>query len=141
MRFFRCGACYTTVVCMKNFSISATVRTYPKLPYLKIKETVLGKTYSLSLVFIGEKRAEMLNKKHRGKTYIPNVLSFPLTNTNGEIYITPSCAPHEAAKYDLSPTGYVGYLFIHGLLHLKGHGHGDTMSRAEKRLLSKYNIT
>jgi len=122
-------------------SISSTLRTpHPSLPYRKIKEDILGPSYNLSLVFIGTKRAQKLNKEHRKKTYVPNVLSFPLNTHTGEIFITPARAHVEAKKYDLTPKGYIGFLFIHGLLHLKGYPHGATMEKAEKRYISKYKL-
>lgn len=125
---------------MQTFSLGSTVRSYPKLPYEAIKKDILGNTYELSLVFVGETRARLLNKEYRNKTYVPNVLSFPLTETAGEIYIAPAVAKKEAKKFDMTVTGYIGFLFIHGLLHLKGHDHGDTMEKAEKRYVSKYNL-
>ena len=105
-----------------------------------MKNNILGKTYELSLVFIGEARAKRLNETTRGKDYIPNVLSFPLTDNSGEIFITPSVAKKEAAKFKLTEKSYVGYLFIHGLLHLKGFDHGPKMERLEKRLLDQYKL-
>lgn len=120
--------------------ISHSTRTYPKLPYEEIKNTVLGKKYTLSLTFIGSIRARALNKAYRQATYIPNVLSFPLTDDTGEIYITPSVAEKEACKFSLSSNGFIGYLFIHGLLHLKGYSHGDTMEKAEKKYIAQYNL-
>jgi len=37
----------------------------------------------------------------------------------------------------LSYKKYVEFLLIHGCLHLKGLGHGDKMSKEEKRFLKK----
>lgn len=106
-----------------------------------MKNDILGRTYDLSLVFVGATRALDLNKTHRGKSYIPNVLSFPLTDTSGEVYIAPRVAKGEAKKFDLTYKGYVGYLFIHALLHLKGYDHGPKMERLEKRFLTKYKLS
>lgn len=105
-----------------------------------MKNDILGVSFSLSLVFVGEKRAQQLNLSNRRKTYIPNVLSFPLGEKEGEIYITPSVAKREAKKYHMTPHGYIGFLFIHGLLHLKGMPHGATMESVEKRYCAKYNL-
>jgi len=121
-------------------TISHTARSYPKLPYEKMVSDILGPSYQLSLVFVGEARALSLNKTYRKKTYVPNVLSFPLEKERGEIFITPVRAKKEAKDFNLSPQGYIGYLFIHGLLHLKGHHHGATMERAEKRYIAKYKL-
>lgn len=118
--------------------ISTTVAAYPKLPYHRIKEAILGKRYGLSLVFIGEKRARTLNAAYRNKKYVPNVLSFPLTKDTGEIFIAPKVAAREAGRFSMTPREYTGLLFIHGLLHLKGYRHGATMEKAEKKYLVKY---
>ena len=126
---------------MYTFAITQTTRTpYPKLPYQAIKESILGKTYTLSLTFVGEKRAQTLNAVHRNKTYTPNVLSFPLDTTHGEIFITLKTATKECKKFDMTKDGYIGFLFIHGCLHLKGHHHGDTMDKAEQKYCRKYNL-
>lgn len=113
----------------------------PSLPYEKMAQTVLGKTYTLTLAFIGEKRAQALNVTHRKKTYIPNVLSFPLDKEIGEIYICPMVAKREAKKFNMTVDGYIGYLFIHGLLHLKGLDHGATMERAEKKYIRLFKLS
>lgn len=123
-----------------SVTISHSARAFPKLPYEAMKDAVLGKSYTLSLIFVGEARAQALNKAHRNATYVPNVLSFPLADTVGEIYITPLVARREAKKYNLTPPGYIGYLFIHGLLHLKGYPHGDTMDKAEKKFMAQFKL-
>jgi probable rRNA maturation factor len=105
-----------------------------------MKEAILGIKYELSLTFVGETRAQSLNKQYRNKEYVPNVLSFPLDTQAGEIYITPKVAEKEAHKFSLSPKGYIGYLFIHGLLHLKGYPHGATMDRLEKKYCALYKL-
>jgi len=125
---------------MSTFAIASTVKSYPTFQYETMKNDILGKRYDLSLQFVGPTRAAKLNQTYRQKTYTPNVLSFPLTDDTGEIFICPQVAVKEAAKYNLSTSGYVAYLFIHGLLHLKGLDHGDEMDKQEKRYLRKYDI-
>lgn len=120
--------------------LSHTTKTYPKLPYEEIKNAILGTRYELSLTFVGATRAQQLNETHRGKSYVPNVLSFPLTDCVGEIYIAPSVAAKEAYKFNMTPDGYVGFLFIHGCLHLKGYDHGDAMDTAEKKFCTKFGL-
>lgn len=123
-----------------SLEINSTARKYPKLPYEEIKKDILGSKYSLSLTFIGTKRAQELNKTYRNKTYSPNVLSFPLDEQNGEIFITPVVAKHEAKKFFMTPKGYIGFLFIHGCLHLKGHDHGDKMDKLEQKFVERFNL-
>ncbi len=125
---------------MTNFSIHKTTRTHPTLPFAAIKKDILGTSYELSLTFVGATRARVLNMAHRQKSYVPNVLSFPLSERVGEIYITPAVAAKEAAKFNMTPDGYVGFLFIHGCLHLKGLDHGATMDKAEQKYVRKYQL-
>lgn len=106
-----------------------------------MKEAILGKSYELSLVFIGPDRARRLNEESRQKTYVPNVLSFPLSNSAGEIFICPHVAKREAKNFNLSERGYIAYLFIHGCVHLKGYDHGATMERLERKYLKAFNIS
>ncbi len=132
------------VLCYNFFmslNISATIKNYPKLPYEAIKDKIMGKSYKANLVFIGPAQAKKLNQKTRKKSYVPNVLSFPLDGNNGEIYITPAVAKVEAKKFNLSIDGYVGYLFIHGLLHLKGLDHSDKMDQQEQKFLKLFQLS
>ncbi len=125
---------------MTNFSIASTARKYPKLPYEEIKEAILGKNYYLSLTFVGTKRAQELNQAYRQKSYSPNVLSFPLDEKTGEIFITPVVAKREAKKFGMTPNGYIGFLFVHGCLHLKGHDHSDKMDNLEKKYCQQFSL-
>lgn len=121
--------------------VTSTIKSaHPEFPYETIKNAILGKKYEVSLTFVGTKRAQALNEAYRQKTYVPNVLSFPLDEAHGDIFICPEIANKEAHKFSLSKDGYIAYLFIHGLLHLKGLDHGDTMDRLEKRYLKQFNI-
>jgi probable rRNA maturation factor len=126
---------------MDTLSITSTVKSHPTHEYQAMKDAILGKRYNLSLVFIGQKKAAGLNEQYRKKSYSPNVLSFPLDEKNGEIFICPQVAKTQAAKYNLSTDGYVAFLFIHGLLHLKGHDHSDTMDAQEQKYLKRFHIS
>tara|TARA_B100000745_G_scaffold283015_2_gene216727 strand:+ start:1089 stop:1469 length:381 start_codon:yes stop_codon:yes gene_type:complete len=125
---------------METFCITATARSYPKLPYEDIKNDILGKKYHLSLAFVGGTRAQWLNEVYRGKTYTPNVLSFPLEEAAGEIFITPTIAKKEAGDFNMTPNGYIGFLFIHGCLHLHGYDHGEHMEKLEQKFCKKYGL-
>lgn len=122
-----------------TFHLSHTTRTYPRLPYVEVKDMILGKKYELSLTFVGETRGRAINKSSRNKSYTPNVLSFPLTKEAGEIYITPAIAKREARRFGHSYKVHTLYLFIHGLLHLKGYDHGDVMEKLEEKYLRHFS--
>lgn len=112
-----------------------------RIPYKRIHEEVLGKSYNLSLAFVDKKTSKTLNKKYRGKDYPTNVLSFPLEKDAGEVIIDLETAEEESDKFGMSVKNFVIYLFIHALLHLKGMRHGATMERTEKELCKLYGAT
>lgn len=123
------------------FSINHTTRIKPPaLPFKRMKDDILGESYELSLVFVGDKRSRALNYAYRQKTYVPNVLSFPISETEGEIYINPHRAKIEAKHHGMSVRGFIGYLYIHGLLHLDHYDHGDTMEKVEARYKNRYSL-
>lgn len=108
-----------------------TKRQLPRLPFSRIKDAVLGKNYELSLVFVGDKTSKDLNKKFRQKDYPANVLSFPYDKNSGEIFINLKKAEKEARDEGVTFNYRVGFLFIHGMLHLKGFLHGSRMDEKE----------
>ena len=112
----------------------------PRLPFEQIKDAVLGKHYSLSLVFAGDTRTRKLNRTYRGKDKPANVLSFPLSPDSGEIFINLSRAKKEAPQFGDSFPSFVGFLFIHGLLHLKGMEHGSKMESEERGIRKRFSI-
>ena len=124
-----------------NFTLTNNTRAkLPHVPFASIKDAGLGLNYSLSLVFIGEKESQKLNFSYRGKNKPTNILSFPLDKKSGEIFITLSVARKEALMFDRTFSNFIAFLFIHGLMHLKGHLHGDTMERAESKLRRKFAV-
>lgn len=118
--------------------LTNTTRSTYRVPFESIKDAVLGKDYHLSLSLVGEKRARSVNRQSRKKDYVPNVLSFPLSKNTGEIYLTPSVASREARAFSHKEREHLIFLYIHGLLHLKGYDHGRRMEELEKRFLEKY---
>jgi rRNA maturation RNase YbeY len=114
--------------------------TIPHVPFAALKDEILGPAYDVSLVFIGAKRSQELNRIHRKKDKPANILTFPLSKTEGEIFITPSEARKDAAKFERTYRQFIADLFIHGLFHLKGNRHGSTMSTHETRVRKKFHL-
>ncbi len=100
------------------------------LPFKRIKEKVLGKSYELSVAIVSPAESRRITKKTKRKDKVSNVLAFPLSKNSGEIILCPAAA----GDYTL------GYLFIHGALHLKGLKHGARMDIAEEKVLQRFNI-
>ena len=109
----------------------------PHFPYTAIAEQVLPR-WDVSLVFVPPAQAKKLNEQLRKKTYVPNVLSYTVGEKNGEIIICLSEVKKQAPSYRMSERLFTLYLFIHGLLHLKGWDHGVTMERWEKKLMTQF---
>lgn len=122
----------------KNLEIVAETGTIPNVPVLQIKNYILGKDYSLNLIYTGPKKAFELNNTYRKKDYIPNILSFPLSDDEGEIYICRSIARKQYKDFDLSYNDYLVLLVVHGILHLKGHEHSSKMEELEDELTKKF---
>jgi len=124
------------------FSIHKTLRKGkpPHLPFLRIKEAVLGKKYDLSLVFIGNTKSKSLNKKYRNRNKSANILSFPFSENDGEIFIDLKEARKNSKNFSREYENFVAFLFIHGLFHLKGFAHGSKMESEEKKVRKKFNI-
>ena len=123
-------------VSIKNFTRQHS-KLWATLPFSDVAESVLPE-WDISLVFAGEARARALNKKLRGKSYTPNVLSYVVGDRSGEIIICLSEVEEQASAYNLVPSTYCLYLFIHGMLHLKGQEHSVTMEQWEQKLLTRY---
>lgn len=106
-----------------------------------MKDKVLGTTYDLSVVVTSEAEMKRLNTQYRNKPETTDVLSFPLSETSGEIYLCPVNAKKQSKDFDMKPTPFLGFLFIHGLLHLKGYDHGSTMEHEEAKLVKFFALS
>ncbi|MEK7098333.1 MAG: rRNA maturation RNase YbeY [Patescibacteria group bacterium] len=120
--------------------IKQTVADTVRLPFDKIATAALPKGYQLSLVICGDRLAQRMNKEYRKKTYRPNVLSFPLSKTEGEIFLNVRKAAREARLEGISTNARIALLFIHGCFHLAGYKHGDRMEALEQKVLKKFGF-
>lgn len=116
---------------------------FKSLNFEKIKNSILGNKYELSIVLVGKDRSKFLNNKYRKINKATDVLSFPFSSSSGEIFITPQIAKKKASKFfdpaTLSKITYENYLLflvIHAVFHLKGLEHGSKMETYE---LTHYN--
>jgi len=122
-----------------TFAIQNTTKSKPpRLPFFRMKNEILGANYELSLVFIGDQRSRTLNLKYRKKDKPTNVLSFPLSDTEGEVCINIHQAKKDAPSFKKRYNAFIALLFIHGCLHLKGMEHSKEMEKEEFKLLQKF---
>ena len=120
----------------------------PPLPYEKMARAIFGASrrgrdarFELSLVICGDRLATRMNKEYRKKTYKPNVLSFPISKTEGEIFLNVRKAEREARAFGVSLNQRLALLFVHGCFHLKGLKHGRIMEGHEARILRRFGFT
>lgn len=121
----------------------------------KIKQSVLGKKYDLSVAFLSPTEMRKVDKKYphpinpdvsvgvptkASGNKASNVLAFPLSDTSGEILLCRDTAEKQAPLYHMSKRTFVTYLFIHGLLHLRGFDHSVTMEDEERRIMKKFGL-
>ena len=111
----------------------------------RIQKEILGPDYDLSVAFLSPREMRKVTRRiqprrvSRGpdrsvgkkRNTVSNVLAFPLSKNSGEILI---------CKESTMPYT-IPYLFIHGLLHLKGHRHGARMESAERQIMKRFGIS
>jgi len=112
----------------------------PRVDFHAIKDAILGKKYSLSFTIIEPAKMKTMNLTYRNKNSATDILSFPLSKDEGEIYICPEEAEKEAVKFERDYNNFIVFLFIHGCVHLKGFDHGCTMEELEVEYRKKFNI-
>jgi probable rRNA maturation factor len=139
---------------MKNFANSAklpntditntTKGKPPRLPFgftvANYAEKILGKKYELSVVYVSPAKAKAINIQTRQKDYVPNILAFPLSKNSGELVLCLTKIKKEAPSFGYTYAEFLGFLFIHGMLHLDGFDHGSTMEKQEQKFLKMFKI-
>ncbi len=81
-----------------------------------------------------------LNRSYRHTQTSTDILSFPLSKTEGEIYISMPDVKKKAKVFAMKETDYFKYLYIHGLVHLRGLDHGKKMDAEEKKYCRRFNF-
>lgn len=120
--------------------IKRTVKTSVRLPFGEMAAAILPKNYQLSLVICGDALATRMNEEYREKTYKPNVLSFPISDTEGEIFLNIRKAEREARAMGIPAKWRIAHLFLHACAHLSGHEHSDKMDALETHVLKKFGF-
>lgn len=111
----------------------------PRALFSAIKLDILGRKYELSLSFVSLAEIKKISVAYKGDDTHTNVLSFPLSDTSGEIIICVETAKKECLDFNRGCRQHVTYLVIHGMLHLDGYVHGSKMESKEKSLMAKYS--
>ena len=77
------------------------------------------------VVFVTTTEIRRLNKQYREKDYATDVLSFESAEENvvGELVLCLPVIRRQSRSTGLSERGELGYMLVHGVLHLLGHDH------------------
>ncbi len=128
---------------MLSFTFSILSKHRPRVAravFVRMKDAVLGKRYELNVACVERSTMRKLNKKYRDKSSSTDILSFPLSNRSGEIVFSMKDVEKQAPLFKRGTSNFLAFLFIHGLLHLKGYAHGSRMERQEKKFRRKFKI-
>jgi len=129
------------MIAESNFTlINETRGSIPRISFEEIKDAVLGRDYKLNLIITTSAKIKKLNTIYRNKEHATDILSFPLSENEGEIYISIKETKEEAKKFNRPYENFFAFLFIHGCTHLKGHDHGAIMEGIEVKIRQKFGI-
>lgn len=129
------------------------------LNFAAVKEEVEAGS-ELSVTFVTNDRIQEINREYRGKDYPTDVISFALEEMGeGEIEVTGSDIPRvlgdiiisikkaeeQAIEYGHSFERELGFLAVHGLLHLLGYDHETedeekVMFERQRVILDEYGL-
>ncbi|HWO07110.1 MAG TPA: rRNA maturation RNase YbeY [Candidatus Paceibacterota bacterium] len=123
-----------------TLDIRRTVSDTVRVPFEGLARATLPAGYQLSLVICGDSLSRKMNIQYRKKHYAPNVLSFPLSKREGEIFLNIRKAAREARALGISPRARIAHLFVHGCAHLAGYAHGDRMDARERSILARFGF-
>lgn len=125
----------------------------PKQNIFKLFEKIMSEETEpnagskINLVFTTKKRIRQLNKAHRGKDSVTDVLSFNIDNDGedesvfGEIYISTDIARVQAENFDNTFSEELLRLTCHGLLHLLGYDHSGKTDAVKMQKREQYFLS
>lgn len=119
--------------------LNKTKGKLPRLPFVSVKNKILGEKYELSLTILGAREQRKINRIYRGKDETTNILSFVLSESTGEITLDPVKIKKDAILFNMTYDQFFLFLFIHGCLHLKGLEHGSKMELQEDKYFKIFN--
>lgn len=128
-----------------------------KLFHSIVKMENLSGEMEVSVTFVDNEKIRELNKQYRNVDKPTDVLSFPLEDETdihdgsmprffGDIVISIPKAKQQALDYNHSFERELGFLAVHGFLHLLGYDHQTEeqekiMFQKQKEILEKHGIT
>jgi len=94
----------------------------------------------VTLRVVGTREGRFLNQNFRGRDTPTNVLSFHYGRNRGDIVLCHPVIAREARSQGKTVAAHYAHLVVHGMLHLRGHGHGRRMEQREIGILRRCGI-
>ncbi|HOP40574.1 MAG TPA: rRNA maturation RNase YbeY [Geobacteraceae bacterium] len=100
----------------------------------------------LSVTIVGDRSMRRLNREYRGIDKATNVLSFSMAEGDfpglnphllGDVVISADTALREADEQGISYFDRVGFLLLHGILHVTGYDHERSGEEEAQRMERK----
>ena len=109
----------------------------PRLVRRFLKAALPGSA-RVNVRFVGRSEALRLNRRFRGRRYVPDVLAFPdpdcgRTAIAGDIAVCPAAVERAAAADGFAARERYAHTLVHAALHLAGHSHAAAGKRALMR--------
>ncbi|MDO5515436.1 MAG: rRNA maturation RNase YbeY [Staphylococcus xylosus] len=122
------------------------------------KQENIEEEAELSVTFVDKKEIQEINKMYRDKDKVTDVISFALEEDEpeitgldmprvlGDIIICTDVAKEQADNYGHSFERELGFLALHGFLHLLGYDHMNEQDEKEmfgrqEQILNAYGLT
>ena len=132
-----------------------------KLLQFAAKKEGIEQDCEVSITFVSNERIHEINREYRDKDRPTDVISFALEELGegeieviglemprvlGDIIISISKAKEQAEEYNHSFMRALGFLAVHGFLHLLGYDHETeaeekVMFNRQKEILDEYGLT
>lgn len=108
----------------------------------------------MNIIFVNDDEIHQINKDYRNIDRVTDVISFALndekdflikTEEIGDIFICIDQAKRQASEYNHSLDRELGFLAVHGYLHLNGYDHmtkedEEVMFKKQEEILEKANL-
>ncbi|MFH0992264.1 MAG: rRNA maturation RNase YbeY [bacterium] len=91
------------------------------------------KKKSISVVYVGNKYMQRMNRRFLNHNYPTDVIAFPLDQDQGiqgELYVNIERVSSQAKEFGVTILNELRRLLIHGTLHLSGYSDTDVQSKA-----------
>lgn len=108
---------------------------------------LIQETHEMNIIFLSNEAIREMNKTYRNIDKVTDVISFPDKEEDyiGDIFISLDKALEQAADYGHPVEREIGFLSVHGYLHLLGYDHHSEqeekiMIEKQEEILKKANL-